>query len=59
MPALWLKRVRIIHLIRRNALDVVLSKEAGAARQGGSTRATARTSSGCASISTRQRCCAG
>ena len=34
MPALWLKRVRIIHLIRRNALDVVLSKEAGAARQG-------------------------
>ena len=34
MPALWLKRVRIIHLIRRNALDVVLSKEAGAAREG-------------------------
>ncbi len=34
MPAVWLKRVRIIHLIRRNALDVVLSKEAGAARQG-------------------------
>ena len=34
MPALWLKRVRIIHLIRRNALDVVLSKEAGAARRG-------------------------
>jgi hypothetical protein len=34
MPALWLKRVRIIHLIRRNALDVVLSKEAGSARQG-------------------------
>jgi LPS sulfotransferase NodH len=34
MPALWLKRVRIIHLVRRNALDVVLSKEAGAARQG-------------------------
>jgi LPS sulfotransferase NodH len=34
MPALWMKRVRIIHLIRRNALDVVLSKEAGAARQG-------------------------
>jgi LPS sulfotransferase NodH len=34
MPALWLKRARIIHLIRRNALDVVLSKEAGAARQG-------------------------
>jgi LPS sulfotransferase NodH len=34
MPALWLKRVRIIHLIRRNALDVVLSSEAGAARQG-------------------------
>ena len=28
------KRVRIIHLIRRNALDVVLSKEAGAARGG-------------------------
>jgi len=24
MPALWLKRVRIIHLIRRNARDVVL-----------------------------------
>ena len=34
MPALWLKRVRIIHLIRRNALDVVLSREAGAAREG-------------------------
>jgi LPS sulfotransferase NodH len=34
MPALWLKRVRIIHLIRRNVLDVVLSKEAGAARGG-------------------------
>ena len=34
MPMLWLKRVRIIHLIRRNALDVVLSKEAGAARGG-------------------------
>jgi LPS sulfotransferase NodH len=34
MPALWMKRVRIIHLIRRNALDVVLSREAGAARQG-------------------------
>jgi hypothetical protein len=34
MPALWLKRVRIIHLIRRNALDVVLSKEAGTARGG-------------------------
>jgi hypothetical protein len=34
MPALWLKRVRIIHLIRRNALDVVLSLEAGAARGG-------------------------
>ncbi len=34
MPALWLRRVRIIHLIRRNALDVVLSKEAGAAREG-------------------------
>ena len=34
MPALWLKRVRIIHLIRRNALDVVLSKEAGTARRG-------------------------
>jgi hypothetical protein len=34
MPMLWLKRVRIIHLIRRNALDVVLSKEAGAAREG-------------------------
>ena len=34
MPALWMKRVRIIHLTRENALDVVLSKEAGAARQG-------------------------
>jgi LPS sulfotransferase NodH len=34
MPALWLKRVRIVHLIRRNALDVVLSREAGAAREG-------------------------
>ena len=34
LPMLWLKRVRIIHLIRRNALDVVLSKEAGAAREG-------------------------
>jgi LPS sulfotransferase NodH len=34
MPALWMKRVRIIHLMRRNALDVVLSKEAGAARGG-------------------------
>jgi LPS sulfotransferase NodH len=34
MPMLWLKRVRIIHLVRRNALDVVLSKEAGAARGG-------------------------
>jgi len=34
VPALWLRRVRIIHLTRRNALDVVLSKEAGAARQG-------------------------
>ena len=34
MPSLWMKRVRIIHLIRRNALDVVLSKEAGAARGG-------------------------
>lgn len=34
MPALWLKRARIIHLMRRNALDVVLSKEAGQARQG-------------------------
>ena len=34
MPALWLKRARIIHLMRRNALDVVLSKEAGEARQG-------------------------
>jgi LPS sulfotransferase NodH len=34
MPALWLKRVRIIHLMRRNALDVVLSKEAGEARRG-------------------------
>lgn len=34
MPALWLKRVRLIHLIRRNSLDVVLSKEAGEARHG-------------------------
>jgi LPS sulfotransferase NodH len=34
MPALWLKRARIIHLMRRNALDVVLSKEAGGARHG-------------------------
>jgi LPS sulfotransferase NodH len=34
MPALWLKRARIIHLVRRNSLDVVLSKEAGSARDG-------------------------
>jgi LPS sulfotransferase NodH len=34
MPALWLKRTRIIHLMRQNALDVVLSREAGAARGG-------------------------
>jgi len=34
VPFLVLRRVRVIHLIRRNALDVVLSKEAGAARQG-------------------------
>jgi LPS sulfotransferase NodH len=34
MPALWLRRARIIHLLRRNALDVVLSKEAGEARRG-------------------------
>ena len=34
MPALWLKRVRIIHLMRRNALDVVLSRAAGEARHG-------------------------
>jgi len=34
VPALWLRRARVIHLIRRNALDVVLSKEAGAARRG-------------------------
>jgi LPS sulfotransferase NodH len=34
MPALWLRRARIIHLMRRNALDVVLSKEAGEARRG-------------------------
>jgi LPS sulfotransferase NodH len=33
-PALWLKRVRIIHLMRRNALDVVLSRDAGEARRG-------------------------
>ena len=32
--ALWLKRVRIIHLMRRNALDVVLSRDAGEARRG-------------------------
>jgi LPS sulfotransferase NodH len=34
MPALWLRRARIVHLLRRNALDVVLSKKAGEARQG-------------------------
>jgi LPS sulfotransferase NodH len=34
LPALWLRRVRIVHLMRRNALDVVLSKEAGEARRG-------------------------
>ena len=34
VPALRLKRVRLIHLMRRNALDVVLSKEAGEARRG-------------------------
>ncbi|MEP6909336.1 MAG: sulfotransferase domain-containing protein [Actinomycetota bacterium] len=34
MPALWLRRVRIVHLVRRNALEVVLSKEAGEARRG-------------------------
>lgn len=34
MPALWLRRVRIVHLMRRNSLDVVLSKEAGEARRG-------------------------
>jgi len=33
-PALWLKRVRIIHLMRRNAVDVVLSRAAGEARHG-------------------------
>lgn len=32
VPALVLKRVRIVHLVRRNALDIVLSKETGAAR---------------------------
>ena len=32
VPALVLRRVRLVHLIRRNALDVVLSKETGAAR---------------------------
>jgi len=34
LPFLVLKRVRVIHLIRRNVLDIVLSKEAGRARQG-------------------------
>ena len=34
LPFLVLRRVRVIHLIRRNALDVVLSKEAGEARRG-------------------------
>ena len=34
MPALWLRRARIIHLLRRNALDVVLSRAAGEARHG-------------------------
>jgi len=34
LPVLVLRRVRIIHLIRRNALDILLSKEAGAARGG-------------------------
>lgn len=32
VPALVLKRPRIVHLVRRNALDLVLSKETGAAR---------------------------
>jgi hypothetical protein len=32
VPMLVLKRPRIVHLIRRNALDIVLSKETGAAR---------------------------
>jgi LPS sulfotransferase NodH len=32
VPALVLRRVRIIHLIRRNVLDIMLSKEAAAAR---------------------------
>ena len=43
MPALWLKRARIIHLMRRNALDVVLSKEAGARRAACSMHATGKT----------------
>ena len=34
LPFLVFKRVRVIHLIRRNVLDIVLSKEAGRARQG-------------------------
>lgn len=32
VPALVLKRPHIVHLVRRNALDIVLSKETGAAR---------------------------
>jgi hypothetical protein len=32
VPALVAKRPRVVHLIRRNALDIVLSKETGAAR---------------------------
>lgn len=34
LPALWLRRARIVHLLRRNGLDVVLSKKAGEARDG-------------------------
>ena len=47
MPALWLKRVRIIHLIRRNALDVVLSQEAGAGTPGELHAREASPSSAC------------
>jgi hypothetical protein len=39
LPALVLRRVRIVHLIRRNALDVVLSKETAAAREAMHARA--------------------
>lgn len=32
VPALVLRRPRVVHLVRRNGLDIVLSKETGAAR---------------------------